>query len=268
MTIETIQSRRNCLSENDTTMSQRWCIYIDILGFSHFWGNEVNWEALYPLRELMRALFRIGTKVYPNDDDRLFVHQMGDGFAIVSNFGEYSLERPICIAIALMRHVAASTGKFTAATIAEGEFGDIQGCYPREVTEYYRDGLVRLGRGLMTLFTVMGTAFIRAYGLHNKTPSGPFLTVSDCRRNRVPEGLSVQTTKDSRDTRLLSIDWIRAETPLLAEIQAQAGLEAPEADELVQKIRAYCMQYLHIREKWRIALNDFLAIKVDTNLDE
>lgn len=264
----TTKSRSNCLSENGTTMSQRWCIYIDILGFSHFWGDEVNREALYPLGELMRALFRIGTKVYPNDDDRLFVHQMGDGFAIVSNFGEYSLERPISIAIALMRHVAASTGKFASATIAEGEFGAIQGCYPREVMECYRDGLVRLGRGLMTLSTVMGTAFIRAYGLHDKAPSGPFLTVSSCCRSRVPEGLSVRTNKDSRDTRLLSIDWIRAETPLLAEIQAQAGLEAPESDELVQKIKAYCMQYLHIREKWRIALNDFLAIKVDTNLDE
>ena len=57
----TTESRSNYLSENGTTMSQRWCIYIDILGFSHFWGNGVNWEALYPLRELMSALFRIGT---------------------------------------------------------------------------------------------------------------------------------------------------------------------------------------------------------------
>ena len=263
----TTESHSKCLSENGTAISQRWCIYIDILGFSHFWGDKGDWEAFYPLRELMRALFRIGTKVYPNDDDRLFVHQMGDGFAIVSNFGECSLERPISIAIALMRHVAA-TGKFAAATIAEGEFGAIQGCYPREVMECYRDGLVRLGRGLMTLSTVMGTAFIRAYGLHNKAPSGPFLTLSDCYCSRVPEGLSVRATEDDMDTRLLSIDWVRAETPLLAEIQAQAGLEAPESDELVQKIRAYCMQYLHIRKKWRIALNDLLAIKVDTNLDE
>ncbi len=264
----TTESRGNCLSENGTTMSQRWCIYIDILGFSHFWGDEVNWEALYPLGELMRALFRIGTKVYPNDDDRLFVHQMGDGFAIVSNFGEYSLERPISIAIALMRHVAASTGKFTAATIAEGEFGDIQGCYPREVMDCSCNGLVRLGRGLMTLSTVLGTTFIRAYGLHNKAPSGPFLTVSDCRRNRVPDGLSVRTAKDDLSTRLLSIDWVRAEMPLLKKIQVQTDLIAPEPAELVQMIKTYCVQYPYIREKWRIALNDFLAIKVDTNLDE
>ena len=222
----TMESRSNCLSENGTAMSQRWCIYIDILGFSHFWGDRGDWEAFYPLRELMGALFRIGTKIYPNEGERLFVHQMGDGFAVVSDFGECSLERPITIAIALMRHVAA-IGKFTSATIAEGDFADIQGCYPREVTECSRDGIVRLGMGLMTLSTVMGTAFIRAYGLHNKAPSGPFLTVSDCCRNRVPDGLSVRTSEGSGRARLLSMDWVRAETPLLTEIQVQAGFDGP-----------------------------------------
>ena len=263
----TTESRSNCLNENSTALVQRWCIYIDILGFSHFWGDRGDWEAFHPLRELMRALFRIGTKVYPNEGERLFVHQMGDGFAVVSDFGECSLERPITIAIALMRHVAA-TGKFVAATIAEGEFGGIQGCYPKEVTDCYRDGLVRLGSGLMTLSTVMGTAFIRAYGLHNKAPSGPFLTISDCCRSRVPEGLSVRMTKDGRDTGVLSIDWVRAETPLLSQIQAQADLKAPKPDKLVQKIRTYCVRYPHIYEKWRSDLNDLLAIKVDINPNE
>ena len=260
----TTESRNNYLSENGTTMSQRWCIYIDILGFSHFWGDRGDWEAFHPLRKLMLAIFRIGTKVYPNEGERLFVHQMGDGFAIVSDFGECSLERPITIAIALMRQVAA-TGKFAAATIAEGKFGGIQECYPQEVKDCRdRHGYVALGTGLMTLSTVMGTAFIRAYGLHNKS-SGPFLTLSECYRSRVPEGLSVRAKEDDMDTRLLSIDWVRAETSLLKKIQVQAGLMAPEPDELVQTIRNYCMQYPHIHEKWRSDLNDLLAIKVDIN---
>ena len=54
------------------------------------------------------------------------MHQMGDGFAIVSDFGEATLERPIAISIALMRHVG-STGMFATAAIAEGEFADITG---------------------------------------------------------------------------------------------------------------------------------------------
>ena len=67
---------------------------------------------------------------------------MGDGFAIVSEFREESLERPIAIAIALMRCVA-TTGAFAAAAIAEGEHADITGCYPREVTENTDNGIVR-----------------------------------------------------------------------------------------------------------------------------
>ena len=70
-------------------------------------------RALHALRELMGAIYRIGSRVYPHEGKRLFVHQMGDGFAIVNDFGEASLERPLGIAAALMRHVA-STGTFTA----------------------------------------------------------------------------------------------------------------------------------------------------------
>lgn len=130
-------------------MSQRWCIYIDILGFSKVWECD-EYKALNSLGELMRAICQIGKKVYPNEGERLFVHQMGDGFAIVSDFGEATLERPIAVAIALMRHVA-STGMFATAAIAEGEFSDITGCYPREVTDDRDGDAVNLGEGLMTL---------------------------------------------------------------------------------------------------------------------
>ena len=98
---------RHARQEEDNGVSARWCIYIDILGFSEFWEDERS-KALASLRCLMLAIYRIGTKVYPNDQKRLLVHQMGDGFAIVSDFGEASLERPIAIAIALMRCVATT----------------------------------------------------------------------------------------------------------------------------------------------------------------
>ena len=75
-------------------MYQRWCIYIDILGFSKVWECD-EYKALKSLGELMRAIYRIGKKVYPNEVERFFVHQTGDGFAIVSDFGEDTLERPI-----------------------------------------------------------------------------------------------------------------------------------------------------------------------------
>ena len=203
------------------TESHRWAIYIDILGFSYLWDDEERqalhplnddgmWQALHPLNELMLAIYRIGTKVYPDQGQRLFAHQMGDGFAIVSDSSsESSFERPIAIAIALMRCVA-STGKFASAAIAEGDFADTMGCYPQEVREG-RDcsdhDVIKLGHGRMTLFSVMGTAFIRAYRLHKKGPSGPFLTVAKRHQPHIPESLPVRTVKEVQ-RELLSIDWI------------------------------------------------------------
>ena len=120
------------------TLPKRWCVFVDILGFSQLWETR-QWKALHALRELMGAIYRIGTRMYPNDGERLFVHHMGDGFAIVSDFRESSFGRPLGIACALMRHMA-STGTFAAAAIAEGEFSDITGCYPEEVMKDSEEG--------------------------------------------------------------------------------------------------------------------------------
>ena len=42
-------------------MCQRWCIYIDILGFSKIWECD-EYKVLKSLGELMRAIYRIGTR--------------------------------------------------------------------------------------------------------------------------------------------------------------------------------------------------------------
>jgi hypothetical protein len=237
----------------------RWCVYIDILGFSDLWKSEGT-EALGALGELMRAIYRIGTRVYPEEGDRLFVHHMGDGFAIVSAFGEPSLERPIAIAIALMRHVTAS-GAFAAAAIAEGEFSDITGCYPMEVTNGLDDAhVVRLGMGLMTLSSVMGTAFIRAYCLHNVAPSGPFLVLSETDHERVPDGIYLRPTKSKTTASLLSIDWVRARSSILNKIQTKAPLSDYTAETLVQRLIEYCMKYPYIRSKWKNSASSLLDI--------
>ena len=87
-------------------MSDRWAIYIDISGFGALW--EQGDKALWSLGQLMLAIFRIGRRCYPEPPDRLFAHQLGDGFVVVSDFHEPCLERCTAIAVALMRHVAAS----------------------------------------------------------------------------------------------------------------------------------------------------------------
>ena len=66
-------------------------IYIDIVGFSALYpeGNDGLWA----LNKLMLAIHRIGKNVFPEPTDRLFAHQLGDGFLIVSDFHEESLDR-------------------------------------------------------------------------------------------------------------------------------------------------------------------------------
>ena len=187
------------------TVPMRWCSFVDILGFRRLWESEQS-KALYALRELMQTIYRIGTRVYANEGERLFVHHMGDGFAIVSDFGEASFERPLGIATALMRRLA-SAGTFAATAISEGDLSDITGCYPDEVMKDCEDGhVVRLNTGLMTLSSVMGTAFIRAYRLHGEAPSGPFVIVSKEQEDRVPDEFEFRLVQGKGDKDLLSID--------------------------------------------------------------
>ena len=242
----------------------RWCIYIDILGFSELWESDMT-KALTTLRKLMWAIHQIGTEVYPDplaEGDRLFVHQIGDGFAIVSDFHEESLERPISIAIALMRYVSSATGNFVSTAIAEGEFSDIQGCAPEQVRRHSNNGTVRLGSGIMTLFSVMGTAFIRAHKLANKIrPSWPFLILPKRDCSRVPSALSVKTAPNN----ILAINWIEGQTPLLTKIQEGAGLGNLLPCELMQKIEDYNRLYPDIIEKWNPPLCHFLNLRYDTH---
>ena len=246
------------------TLPMRWCTFVDILGFSQLWEAE-QLNALHALRELMWAIHRIGTRVYRDEGERLFVHHMGDGFSIVSDFGEPSFERPLGIASALMRHMA-STGTFAAAAVAEGHFSDITGCYPEEVMRDSEDGhVVRLNAGLMTLSPVMGTAFIRAYRLHDEAPSGPFVIVSEDHEDRVPGGFEFRSVQGKGDGNLLSIDWMRAESPTVSRIQSAASLRAPKAGELAQAMRSYCTEYPSVRGKWSGNLRTLLSVDLKSD---
>lgn len=100
----------------------RWGIYIDIEGFGAQYDQTM--KALLPLNALMDGIFKIGERKYNDDVTRLFAHQFGDGFVVVSCFEEKSLDRPVAIAISLMQHVLAAGG-LAKASIAEGGFSDI-----------------------------------------------------------------------------------------------------------------------------------------------
>jgi hypothetical protein len=241
--------RVNNLSRN------RWAIFIDLEGFSALYDKEDL--VLLSLGELMEGIYNIGCNYFPESPDRLFAHQLGDGFVIVSEFHEDSLDRPISIAISLLRHVASS-GRFAKASISEGQFSDIPSCYPSTVTNSLgSDKRVRIGSGIMTIFPVMGTALIRAFSIGKNSPSGPMLAVAAAETERIPAGL-VMHEISSQD--IVLVDWIHSHTELSEKITERAGLRSPTAEKLTEILHNYCHSQ-NIKEEWKANVVKYLGVK-------
>lgn len=235
-------------------MSDRWAIYIDIQGFSALWEKED--QVLWSLGELMRAIFRVSCRCYPHEPQRLFAHQFGDGFLVVSDFHEQSLERCATIAVVLMRHVAAS-GRFARAAIAEGQLSDIKGCYPREVLDCLEsDHTVSLHMGLMTINSVLGTALIRAVSIDKAAPRGPLVLIHSSNAPRLGSSIRYTATRTSQIT---SIDWVHTQSDLLSELQKQSGLSSPGPSTLEVMLTKYCQQY-DLPEEWRKNVYELLSV--------
>lgn len=232
----------------------RWAIHIDLEGFGHLYDKEDL--VLLSLRELMEGIFRIGTQCYPESPERLFAHQLGDGFVIVSDFPEETFRRPVAIALSLLRHVAHS-GRYAKATISDGEFADILSCYPSSVVnELESDRRVRLGRGVMTLFPVMGTALIRAISVAKNCPSGPLLAVATENRERIPDGLVIHEVL-SRN--IVVIDWIHSENDLAKDISTKSQLKWPDTQTISQQLKDYC-QKQPVKEDWKNSVSNYLGV--------
>lgn len=232
----------------------RWAISIDLEGFGHLYDKENL--VLRSLGELMEGIFRIGVQYYPESPYRIFAHQLGDGFVIVSDFPEQTFDRPVAIALSLLRHVAHS-GRYAKATIADGKFADIQSCYPSSVVNAAEpDKRVRLGSGIMTLFPVMGTALIRAIAVSKKCPSGPLLAVIAADRQRLPDGLIILEVP-SQD--IVVVDWLHSENELAKDIAKKSQLNWPDTSIISDQLRNYC-QTQPVKEEWRISVQDFLGV--------
>ena len=238
-------------------MSGRWAIYLDIEGFGPLWEGED--QVLLSLGELMRAIFRIGRCCYPCIPDRLFAHQFGDGFVVVSDYHEESLERCVTIAVAIMRHVGAS-GRFVRGAIAEGEMSDISGCYPAEVLDYLEDDghTIYLEAGLMTITPVMGSALIRAISTDKAAPSGPLLSIRTSCTERLGPSVTVTDTANS----LSSIDWVHMESDLLSTLQKCASLNSPRPNDLETALRDYCC-FHRVKEEWKDSIHRLLGVPED-----
>jgi hypothetical protein len=182
-------------------MRNRWSIWIDVEGFSNLYRKKSS-QAILHLNELMASLYRIGVHVFSESPDRLFIHQFGDGFIVVSDFPEKEPTRPI----AIMRHLLKK-GVTTKAAIAAGDWGDISSCYPDEVIKVAQDRrFLRIGQGIMTIIPVMGMALIAAHKL-SETDSGSLLLLDTSFFSGIPNEIIYKSGTAS------TIDWIHTELP-------------------------------------------------------
>lgn len=235
----------------------RWSIWIDIEGFSSLW--ETGDLALAGLRALMSGIYAIGNKVYTDDGDRLFAHQFGDGFVIVGDFHEKALDRCVAIAVALMRHVATS-GCLARGAVAEGDFADYSGCWPKEIRQelvnMQSDDTVSLGSGIMTLLPVMGTALINANKLDSgNCIKGAVLTVASKDAGRIAAGFPRRVS--GADSRLTMIDWIHATSPFIDEIVARSGFGGMTAAEIKAAITEYFGRTPKPPSAWIVGTSDY-----------
>jgi hypothetical protein len=224
----------------------RWSIWIDIEGFSSLYQVDQS-RAIFALGFLMEAIFLIGSKIYPKAPERLFVHQFGDGFVIVSDFPEASAERPIAIAICLMRHLIAA-GIACKSGIACGGFADVSGCYPQVVLEQVSNGhLVNVGEGLMTITPVMGTTLIASHKLSGKR-KGAVLLLHDACFTTIPEGIVVRKAEYS------TVDWVHSNLDITRRISREAGLIYLNPAEAEISLRQYInSNKLNVGEEWTLS---------------
>ncbi len=179
-----------------------WAMFIDIEGFSHIYLNQFENDALMQLRKFSRGLKKI-FDAYDQEDSRLFVHGIGDGFLVLPDFGDPTLERPLSIAMALMQNQLLNGGILKVG-ISWGTLADIQGVYPDQIRQKNL-----LQRGIFRLWPVMGDALIRSHQIANSA-SGPLLIVD----NDVSKYLPNNTPKYFTYSKWLEMDWLADNIPL------------------------------------------------------
>lgn len=237
----------------------KWSLFIDIEGFSNLFGGPgTRAKAQKLLSGLMEDILKIGRQIYGDDSKRLFAYQFGDGFSIHPDFPE-KLDRPIAIAVALMRLTVARDG-LARALLSEGEMADRLGCFPREIMNRMAvDNTVGMGDGLMTVNPVMGEGLINAYGLSKHKPKGPRLLL-DKRLWSATSPLDVSTREY---THTIAVDWIYSKVPLADRIISGIGYTPLSSDELDAKVRSYLRCNSSLPAKVRKNIKNVLRKKYD-----
>lgn len=213
----------------------RWAIYLDIEGTSKLYVKD---EMVFfrAFDALLATLHKVGTRVYPETPNRLFVHQLGgDGLIIVSEFAEGIPEVPISIATILLQ-VLLMNDTVGKAGISAGTFADIRGCYPA-LTDMTKssDNTYCLGRGVLTTFPVMGTALINAHRFASNAPNGSLMAVDRVLIEAVPLGVVLAR----QQANFMILDWVHTRTAAMESILFRSELDLPPSQELEKRLTDY-----------------------------
>lgn len=225
----------------------RWGLYIDVEGFSGTYDKDKR-RAIRALNELMEALYKIGSSGFSKAKGRIFMHQLGDGFVVVSEFPEETPETPLSICLGIMRHLIAR-GVATKAGISGGGFCDVFHEYPSAIqnaTEDHR--YVPLGDnsdyGSMTIIPVMGSALTRSYRLLSCRHGAALLldTTAFC---GLPSGIITRAKSPS------VIDWVHSDFPLVRELCDSSGLKNVGPSEAEICLRTYVKDHrANLSKEW------------------
>jgi hypothetical protein len=224
---------------------QRWALYIDIQGFGSKW-NDTTMEAFRGINALMQGIFWIGDRYYRAPPERLFAHQFGDGFLVISDFPEERLDRAALVGVALMRHLLTH-GETAKGAISEGEISDVKNCYPNDIREQFGDWNIRLGEGVMTVTPVLGSALINTVGLEKKCPSGPLLAIPTQEAHRLDCGIAISHASD----KVSILNWLRGEPTGLKELQTAAGLKQLPEQERRDLLERYIRTNEFLKKEWK-----------------
>jgi hypothetical protein len=234
----------------------RWGLYIDVEGFSGTYDRDKH-RAISALNELMEALYRIGSSGFSSAKGRIFMHQLGDGFVVVSEFPEETAETPLSICLGIMRHLIAR-GVATKAGISRGGFGDIFGEYPpaiRKAAEDHR--YVPLGDnsdyGLMTIIPVMGSALTKSCRLLN-CRHGAVLLLDTTAFCKLPSGIITWAKSPT------VIDWVHTDIPRVRELCNSCGLEYVNSSEAEAFLRKYVKDNHPLPPEWVSSTMDSAAL--------
>jgi len=235
----------------------RWVLWVDVEGFSYLYREKDSFIEIQ-LKELQSDLFKIGNDIFPQYSERLFIHQVGDGFVIKPTIGEENLDRPISITIALLR-MTLMRGACLKIALGEGSISDVTGLWQKEIQDKYENNMVRIGEGIMTLFPIMGDGLIDAYN-YSKCASGPLLIVRDDLRDCLPkDGLNfIEYNKH------IEIDWIHSRADFAQDILTAMGAKA-DVKELCLKLEQYIKKAKSLPDNWRKAA--FLLIRGYLNVE-